>query len=70
MGLKCGVTKQGTDLLDLLRDSEACLIMHSGSNDVDDRDRYSIHGCHGVVGKADKFVEKVAQIYLDFLSKK
>ena len=67
LGLKCGMMKKGTDLMDLLRDSGTCLIMHTGNNSVQDCDRYALHGCHGVVGKGEVFFEKVAQIYLDYV---
>ena len=56
--------------MDLLRDTEACLIMHSGNNNTKDCALYASHGCHGVVGKGVQFVEEVAQIYLDFVSQR
>ena len=58
--------KRGTELMDLLRDSGTCLIMHSGNNDARDCETYAGHGCHGVVGKGDVFVEKVSKIYLKY----
>lgn len=68
LGLKCGMMKRGTELMDILQDCGACLIMHSGNNSAQDWDRYSVHGCHGVVGKGDVFVERVAEIYLKYMS--
>ena len=66
--LKCGMLKRGTEIMDLLRDSGACLIMHTGNNIAQDCDRYALHGCHGVVGKGEVFCDRVAQIYLDYVS--
>lgn len=70
LDMKCGVVKRGTELMDMLRESSACLIMHSGNSDTRDCERYSDHGCHGVVGKGEVFVEKVSQIYLEYISQR